>query len=216
MRKQYATTFHWMAAWGALITFIGAGSAEARSIGIDTPQMPGGPVTCSGVACHGSADSEASVTITGPDSLSLNETASYTIEISNYPIAQVGAGLTVVAFLDQILTNSEDAILDQEEPGVLQITAPGVGLFTAGGQLTHVSRVASTGVFSYDFIVTAPAFPGDLELRGAMNAFDGSLSPFNDHWNHTSYFVAVPEPSGGILAFTAVLGLAALRRGRSC
>ena len=216
MRKQRASTRRWIAACGVFSYLVATGSAGARSSGIDTPQMSDGPVTCSGLGCHSTADSEASVTITGPDSLSLNETAVYTIDVSNVPMTQIGAGLTVVAFLDQLLTNSEDAILSHEEPGVLQITVPGVGLFTASGQLTHVSRAASTGLFSYDFSVTAPNSPGTLELRGAMNAFDGSFTTFNDRWNEVSHFITVPEPSAGALAVTAVLSLAALRKRRSC
>lgn len=219
MRKRHASIPRWIATCGAILGFLGAGPVDARSPGIDTPQMLDGPVTCSGIICHGPADTGVSVTIAGPEFLDLNETAGYTVAISNVPMGQLGAGLGMAVFLDEILTGAEEGILGEDSDD-LQLTAPGVGLFTASGQLTHVVELSVTeltGIFAYDFSVTAPSTPGTLELRGAMNAFDGGFpGNLNDNWNSASHFVTVPEPGVSVLAAAALLSLAVLRKWASC
>lgn len=214
------------------LALVGPESAHARNSGVDSGSMLYGPVTCSGIGlCHGatgSASNDIVVTITGPEALGVNETASYTIDVfETFPgglATQVGAGVNVVAILDEVLTGLADGILDEQAPN-LQITT-GLPFFFEGGQLTHVAAMPllgspvteanSIGVFSYDFNVIAPSLPGMLELRGAMNAFDGDGFPLGDKWNHTSLFITVPEPDEYVLGVVALVSVAALRRRRAC
>lgn len=228
-RRPAGVGWKWTLLAGAsIVTLMGAGPAVARNFGIDSGQMPDGPVTCSNTfgglpVCHGVATDAVSVTISGLQQLAENQTALYTIEISeNVPGAlQVGAGLNVVAILDEVLTALEDGILGADAPN-LQITEV-AALFVAEGQLTHVAATFadpnfnSIGVFSYEFMVTAPSEPGILELRGAMNAFNMDFLSTGDNWNNTSLFITVPEPgasglAAGLLTLTALAAARARRR----
>ena len=215
---------------GALLAalLLDPGLAFARSFGIDTASMFEGPVTCgggiSGLLCHGPASSEVFVTITGPERLTVDESAVYTIEmfetVENSGARQAGAGLNVVALVDQVLTDIEDGILSEDNTST-QLTLNPI-FFSATGQITHANARGdlpvgdpSLGVFSYDFTVTAPSTASTLELRGAMNGFNNLLfsSPDGDNWNNESKFVTVvPEAGASALAAAAVVTVAAVRR----
>ena len=193
-----------------------AGAVGARDLGIDTSQMlQAGPVTCSGVGCHAPASPEVFVTITGPAELAADETGDYTIEMfETVPGGlQKGAGVNVSAFLDGILTDLADGILAENDPASQITMGVGIPSFVDTGQLTHfAANPFADGKFSYDFTVTMPNPAGPLELRGAMNSYDGSVTVLGEKWNSTS--LLVPEPSTTILSATALIALAVLRRRR--
>jgi hypothetical protein len=204
-------------------------AAFGRSVGIDTNQMFDGVVTCgggiSGFLCHSVGSNAVFVTITGPDSLVLDESAVYTIEVfetvQGSGALQAGAGLNVVAIIDEVLTDISDGVLSEENANT-RITNGSVFVGAATGQLTHVNARSpladgSLGVTAYDFTVTAPSSPATLELRGNMNAFNGDFLQFLDNWNGTSLIVTVPEPAATSLAAAALVTLIALRRrGAAC
>lgn len=198
--------------WGVVATAVIASGASARSIGIDTSEMVDGPVTCTGATCHPVATDMVTVQITGPTTLLPDEVADYTISITG--ATQVGAGVSVVAIVDEILTAIEDGILAENDPASQITQDQQFPQFVETGQLTHFAATATAlGKFSYDFTVTAPSEPGaTLELRGAMNTFNNDAASTGDRWNSTSLFV--PEPGSTTLGVAALAAVGLLRRRR--
>ena len=207
------------------------GASFARSRGIDTNDIAlFGAVGCgagtSGLICHNVASNAVFVEISGPETLALDESAVYTVEIfeavQGSGALQAGAGLSVLAILDEVLTDIDDGILSENNANTRITEGPGTFVAQATGQLTHVNASSpladgSLGVTSYDFTVTAPSSTGILELRANMNAFNGNLLQIGDNWNGTSLIVTVPEPAAASLAAAALVTLIALRRrGAAC
>ncbi len=116
-----------------------------------------------GCTCHGASPStNVIVTINGPDTLTVNETADYSITISGGPLA---AGGTNIAASDGVLT-------------------PGDGLRSEAGELTHIQPMSpANGLVTFNFSYTAPASSGEQTLYANGNSVN--LNGFNtgDQWN---------------------------------
>lgn len=172
--------------------------ATARSIGISSVSMAGGPATCSGALCHGPAASDlVIVTISGPDSLAPGETALYTLamtEIANGGL-QVGTGMNLSLFLDNVqLLIDQTMEQDPDFPSNLQVL---------NGEITHNSNVnalpspdGGVGVFSYTVPIDAPLEEGPMVIMAAMNSFNQNFTSSGDNWNRAEKVVSVPEPAG--------------------
>ncbi len=201
--------------WIVVLLLLSSAPASSNENGIDSFFQSDGAGTCgggvSGILCHGPASDDVQVTIAGPANLAPGETQAYTIEIEQLAPGglQIGAGLNVHAYMDQVLTDLDDGVLTEALDNAQITTADGLQ-FVFTGQLTHVNAPSmgtdgSRGVFAYSFEVTAPDEPGSLELRGAMNSFNDSGDNFGDKWSNTSLVVTVPEPTT-----TAAAGLASV------
>lgn len=116
-----------------------------------------------GCTCHSSTPStNVNVSINGPETLNIDETADYTVTISGGPL--VAAGTNIAA-----------------SQGIL---APGAGLREESGELTHViPKSPESGVVTFEFTYTAPSSPGDQILFANGNSVN--LNGFNsgDQWN---------------------------------
>ena len=170
---------------------------------------PGGEAGgCNGEDCHGLFSMDIEVTIMGPAVLGPGETATYTIlleELTNP--GQAGAGVHVHSLVDGLLLS--DGVLSEDAANTQLTDGANFGV---DGELTHVDPALSVGVFSYPFDVTAPIDAQEIELVGAMNAFNNDGENTGDKWNNTRFVVTVPEPAAGLLALGALLTVGALAR----
>ncbi len=116
-----------------------------------------------GCNCHGDASSDASVTITGPDSLRVNETGNFMVTIEGGPL--IAAGVTIVAEDGDLNTINSD-------------------LKKSGGELSHTDpKTPHANAVTFEFEFTAPATEGQVALSadGMSTDLDGSVS--GDKWN---------------------------------
>ena len=131
-----------------------------------------------GCTCHGTNPStNVIVTINGPDTLIVNETANYSITISGGPLA---AGGTNIAASNGILT-------------------PGDGLRSETGELTHIQPMStSNGIVTFNFTYTAPA--SEMEQTIYANGNSVNLNGFNtgDQWNFAPNKTIVVQSVTGV------------------
>ncbi len=122
-----------------------------------------------GCTCHGSSPtSSVEVSISGPNSLSPGQKATYRVSISGGPLVRAGVNIA-------------------SSSGTL--SPIGSDLQKIGDELTHTSPKAPVGgVVTFDFEFTAPNTPGPITLYAVGNSvnYDGSNS--GDAWNFAPDF----------------------------
>lgn len=132
----------------------------------------------SGCTCHSeTSSSSVSVVIAGPDNLSVNETANYTVTITGGPL--VAGGTNIAA-----------------SSGVLN---PLEGLKKADNELTHVSpKSSSSGSVVFNFTFTAPGTAGEVTLFAAGNSVNQNGANTGDAWNFAANKTIAVDVSTGI------------------
>lgn len=115
-----------------------------------------------GCDCHGPLSSNVTVMINGPDTLTVNQTADYTVTISGGPLVRGG-------------TNIASSL------GVLNA---GAGLQKISGELTHTSpKSPVSGVVAFNFSYTAPSSIGEATLYANGNSVNFNGGSNGDEWN---------------------------------
>ena len=117
-----------------------------------------------GCTCHGSSPSaEVTVSIAGPETLEVNETASYQVTISGGPLSAAGTNIA-------------------SDGGTLATVDASLQL--SGNELTHSSpKAPSSGSVTFDFDLTAPANEATLTLAANGNSVNLNGSSSGDQWN---------------------------------
>ncbi|MBM4165371.1 MAG: T9SS type A sorting domain-containing protein [Ignavibacteria bacterium] len=118
-----------------------------------------------GCVCHNEFHSpNVNITIAGPDSVALGETANYTLTVYGGPDSAAGMNVAVLrgslSSLDTFLV-----VLDSE----LTCTAP--------------LRPSETGLIRWNFSYTAPFIPGADTLYAVANSVNLNGIPTEDEWN---------------------------------
>jgi len=171
-------------------------AAQATSSGIAKSN------SCSTGSCHAKkASASVNVSVSGPATLAVNETATYTLTIVD-PGGFAGGAFSV----------SPDAA------SASSVSVVDANTVQVNGNVSH--SAAHSGVWSYNFALTAPGLAGGtITLSFAAMAFDGDgLNSTADIWNVGNYVVgvisAVPEPATGLLVSLGIgmLALAGRRR----
>jgi hypothetical protein len=118
-----------------------------------------------GCTCHSPTPSDdVTVTITGPDILTTNETAVYTVNITGGPLARGGTNIA-----------ASDGVLD---------IINGEGLRKQSNELTQIQPKAPVGgAVSFQFNYTAPANPGSATLFANGNSVNFNGNNSGDQWN---------------------------------
>jgi hypothetical protein len=116
-----------------------------------------------GCTCHGAEPStDVTVTIVGPDQLSVNETGTYTVTITGGPL--VRGGVNIAASF-----------------GLLE---PGDSLQKIGDELTHLSPKSPVdSAVTFQFEYTAPDTVGEQILYTNGNSVNFEQGAFGDEWN---------------------------------
>lgn len=97
-----------------------------------------------GCTCHGGSQAAVTVAISGPSTLTVGQTADYSVTISGGPLARGGTNIAASA-------------------GTLAAAASDLRL--ASGELTHSApKAPSGGSVTFNFKYTAPATAGDVTL----------------------------------------------------
>lgn len=117
-----------------------------------------------GCTCHGiSPSSSVIVSINGPDSLTTNQTADYSITISGGPLIAAGTDIAVSS-------------------GTLSPTSSDLTL--QNGELTHISPKAPVlGIVTFNFKYTAPSTPGEQTIYANGNSVNFNHQFTGDEWN---------------------------------
>ena len=131
-----------------------------------------------GCICHGpNPSSDVIVTINGPDTLTLNQTANYSITISGGPL--IAAGTDIAASNGTLAPVSSDLRIQNSE-------------------LTHeLPKASANGVVTFDFTYTAPSVPGEQTIYANGNSvnFNGQFT--GDKWNFApNKIILVSVPTG--------------------
>ncbi len=131
-----------------------------------------------GCICHGSnPSSDVTVTISGPDTLTLNQTANYSITISGGPLTAAGTDIAV--------SNGTLAPVSSD-------------LRIQNSELTHeLPKAPVNGVVTFDFTYTAPSVPGEQTIYANGNSvnFNGQFT--GDQWNFApNKIILVSVPTG--------------------
>lgn len=130
----------------------------ASSSGITGQTLKNG----NGCDCHGPVSSNVMVMINGPDTLTVNQTADYTVTISGGPLVRGGTNIAASS-------------------GDLNIST---GLQKISGELTHTSPKAPvSGVVTFNFSYTAPSSTGDATLYANGNSVNFNGGSNGDEWN---------------------------------
>ncbi len=115
-----------------------------------------------GCTCHGSSAAGVTVTINGPASMQVNQTADFTVTISGGPL--VKAGTNIAASSGTLIA--------------------GAGLQLLSSELTHISPMSpSGGTVSFSFQYKAPASAGTVTLYANGNSVNDNGSNDGDNWN---------------------------------
>lgn len=117
-----------------------------------------------GCTCHGlSPSSSVNVSINGPDSLTVNQTANYSITISGGPLYAAG---TDIAVSNGILTPASGDLMLQND------------------ELTHVSPKAPVSdAVTFNFTYTAPSTSGIQTIYANGNSVNYNGLNTGDQWN---------------------------------
>jgi hypothetical protein len=119
------------------------------------------------------------VNITGPDTLGVGATGTYTVTITGGPLAKAG---TDIAASEGDLT-----------------PAAGSGLQKIDGELTHTApKDPSGGVVTFQFTYTAPAQEGTYTLFAAGNSVNNNGSNGGDQWNFAADKVVTAAVISGV------------------
>lgn len=150
--------------YSTLLIIIGASIlVYAYSTGITGVTRKNG----NGCTCHNALpSSNVIVTILGPDTLAINQSAQYSITITGGPLVRAGTDIAVSS--GTLAPLGTDLRLDQSD-----------------GELTHtLPKAPSGGVVTFSFTYTAPAFPGSVTMYANGNSvnFNGINDP-GDEWN---------------------------------
>jgi hypothetical protein len=118
-----------------------------------------------GCTCHNEVPSnDVLVSISGPDSLQVGQSAVYTVTISGASIK--AAGTNIAASDGELLPVSRD-------------------LKKLKGELTHTSpKYSSSGKTTFQFTYTAPIITGEQNLYASGNAVNLNGKKTGDSWNH--------------------------------
>lgn len=157
-----------------LIAFVSTIIIYARSGGIVGATLKNG----SGCTCHSSSPStNVTVVISGPDTLAINQTATYTVKISGGPLSR--GGTNIAASGGDLLPISGDLRKESNE-------------------LTHTSpKNAAAGEVTFQFTYTAPASPGQQTLFANGNSVNFNGSNSGDQWNFAANkIITVVQPTG--------------------
>lgn len=123
-----------------------------------------------GCNCHGSnPTTSVNVTISGPNTLSPGQKATYRVSISGGPLVRAGTNIAASA-------------------GELS-PVQGSGLQNIGDELTHTSpKAPSGGVVTFDFEFTAPNIEGTITLYANGNSVNFNEDPNGDQWNYAANY----------------------------
>jgi hypothetical protein len=126
-----------------------------------------------GCDCHGSLSTSVIVTINGPDVMTVNETASFTVTITG---GTLSAGGTNIAASTGTLTT-------------------GAGLKKVGDELTHTSpKTPVSNVVTFEFTYTAPGTTGDVTLYANGNSVNLNGANTGDMWNFAPNKIITVNP----------------------
>ena len=147
-----------------ILLFIGASVfVYAYSTGITGVTRKNGH----GCTCHNpTPSSQVKVTIIGPDTLSLNQTADFKVTISGGPLIRAGTDIAVSS-------------------GILAPDGTDLRLDPSDGELTHTLPKAPTGgTVTFNFLYTAPSVSKTIIIYAAGNSvnFNG-INDSGDMWN---------------------------------
>jgi hypothetical protein len=135
----------------------------AYSSGITSKTLKNG----NGCTCHGSQTSGVIVSITGPDTLTANQVATYNVTISGGPLLRAGTNIAAT-----------NAVVN---------TISGSGLQKIGDELTHtVPKQPTSGSVTFAFQVVAPTAAGNITLYANGNSVNNDGSSSGDEWNFAS------------------------------
>lgn len=139
-----------------------------------------------GCNCHGSASPGVTVTINGPDVITIGQTINYTVTITGGTLT--AGGTNIAASLGSLTAMA--------------------GLKKVVDELTHTSPKSPTaGVVTFDFSYTAPSETGTVTLYANGNSVNGNGSASGDQWNFAPNKVITVNPivniddAGSVLAF---------------
>jgi hypothetical protein len=120
-----------------------------------------------GCNCHGDFPSAGvNVAIIGPDTLLVNQTATFTVRITGGSLTRGGTNIAASA-------------------GTL--ASDGGDLQLIGDELTHTSpKAPSAGAVTFQFQYTAPSNTGNQILYANGNSVNFNSSPDGDNWNFAS------------------------------
>lgn len=157
-----------------LIAFVSTIIIYARSEGIVGTTLKNG----SGCNCHASSpSSNVAVVISGPDTLAINQAATYTVTISGGPLSR--GGTNIAASGGNLLPISGDLRKESNE-------------------LTHTSpKIPTAGQVTFQFTYTAPSSSGKQTLFANGNSVNFNGSNSGDQWNFAANkIITVVQPTG--------------------
>ena len=133
-----------------------------------------------GCTCHGAQASAVDVQISGPDTLQVNDSATYQVTITGGPLN--GGGVNIAANGGDLATLNN-------------------ALKKSGAELTHTSPASAVeGKVTFEFEFTAPAGEGSVTLAAVGNSVNLNGGSSGDAWNFA------PDKSINVVAATTIAG----------
>ncbi len=143
--------------------------------------------TASGCTCHGTENSNTTLTAISQSGSWTVQTASnntFTIRVANSGYSYAGVNIAVKS------TQNGETNVGTLTPNT------GSGLQSSNGELTHTSPKNYSSYASFDFTWTAPSTPGTYYLRAAGNAVNNNNQNTGDQWNFmTTQEITVVAPT---------------------